>query len=130
MSRADGQSGFTLLEVVVAVMVLGLAVAASFNVFSTGFRQSGAAERHVVAVIHAENKLAALGTLEPIVPGETEGDIDGTYRWRLAVAPVPEDEAEREPDAPRPVRIDVTVLWGGDADPDSVTLTTYRLAPP
>lgn len=128
MPRAS--SGFTLLEVVVAVMVLGLAVAASFDVFSTGFRQSGAAERHVVAVIHAENRLAALGTLEPLVPGETNGEIDDTYRWRLAISPLPADEAEREPDALRPVRIDVTILWGGDADPESVTLTTYRLAPP
>lgn len=131
MSRADARSGFTLLEVVVAFMILGLAIAASFDIFSTGFRQSSAAERNVVAVIHAENLLATLGILAPLTTGESAGEIDDTYRWTLAVVPL-EDGGALDPAEPRfrPARVEATVLWGDEDAPHSVTLTTHLLVPP
>ena len=134
--------GFTLLEVVVAFAILGLAFGAAFEVFSTGVRNVGASGEYVLALLNAESKMATLGVVEPLVEGSSEGEIDDTYRWRLDVIPVeieavssPRPEAEtaaaeappaEDPGRPRLARLALEVSWGAGAG-RSVRLESFRL---
>lgn len=129
-TRGRGAAGFTLLEVLVAFAVLAVALGAAMEVFSTGLRSARAAHTHTIATLLAESRLESVGVEDPLTEGESSGEWDNGYRWRVEVLPyAPNDEALETPTLPDAFAVTVTV-WRGDAGKaGSVTLTTLRLAP-
>ncbi len=130
--------GFTLLEILVALAILGLSLGVLMQIFSTGLRGAAASKARVVATRLAESKLAVVGVEEPLSEGISQGRFDEQYRWRIAVRrllPPGGEEPDATAPAPvRPYRVDVSVFWGRDdgAPGDnarSLTLTTLRLGP-
>lgn len=73
-----GQAGFTLVEVLVALMVLSIAVVAALQLFGGGLRLARAAVDHQEATLLASEKLSELA-LEDLEEGATEG-TEGEYR--------------------------------------------------
>ena len=86
--RRACDSGFTLLEVVVALAIAGLALVGLFRAGSGGLFAVDAATRAEEAVQRAQSHLAALGHNAALTEGEFTGDDGGGYRWRLRVKPV------------------------------------------
>ena len=80
--------GFTLLEVVVAVAIAGLALVGMFQAGSGGLFAADAAARSDEAIERAQSHLAAFGRASAIAPGEAEGNDGGGYFWRLRARPV------------------------------------------
>jgi prepilin-type N-terminal cleavage/methylation domain-containing protein len=78
--------GFTLIEVVVAVALLGLILAASFGLLGIGLGSLGASREYTKAVILARQKLqqAALTNLKP---GTADQGAEGGYRWNVDITP-------------------------------------------
>ena len=62
--------GMTLIEVLVAFVVLSVTMAAILQIFSGGMRNARLADSYSRAVFLAESKLAAAGIERPLVPGE------------------------------------------------------------
>lgn len=127
MKRAS--RGFSLLEVLVAFVILALVLAVLMRIFSGALRNIGAAEGYSRAVALAESKLAAIGVDTPLAEGVT-ADTESDYSWRTAV--------RREETGAQPVeggqrvelyRIEVTVTWGAAAAARSVRFVTLRAAP-
>jgi general secretion pathway protein I len=83
-----GASGFTLLEVVVAVSIAGLALVGLVQAGSTGLFAANTAGRVEEAVERAQSHLAAFGRASDVFAGEIEGDDGGGYHWRLRARPV------------------------------------------
>lgn len=122
--RAD--RGFTLIEVVVAFVVLALSLGALFEIFATGLRSAGAAGDYAVAAMVAESRLDALDVETPLEAGEYGGPLDGGFRWRAEARPYPLDET---PGVPYPlVEVVLTVSWHDGGRERSVTVTTLRPA--
>ena len=121
--------GFTLIEVLVAFAILAVALGVLIQVFSTGLRNARVAEAYTTATLYAESMLAAVGVEEPLAAGETSGDFDERFRWRLDVQPYEIPDSDNEAAVGRAFRVVVTVSWGDEDDPRNVTLTTLRLAP-
>src|ERR1700757_2875282 len=91
LPRALGRGrvgGFTLLEVVVALAIAGLALVGLFRAGSEGLFAVDAATRAEEAVQRAQSHLAAVGRNAALTEGEFNGDDGGGYRWRLRVTPV------------------------------------------
>ncbi|MGE5238662.1 MAG: type IV pilus modification PilV family protein, partial [Chloroflexota bacterium] len=69
--RADGKRtlphGFTLLEVLVAVALLGIAVTVVLQLFSANLRTLAASEDYVAAVTQAEVKMRELLDQESLI---------------------------------------------------------------
>jgi type II secretion system protein I len=113
--------GFTLLEVLVALAILGVAVVASIQGFAQGLRLLKLAGDHQDAMMVADQKLR-----EVVVP--TEGDEDGTetrFRWKRTIARMPTELR----DTARPVtwavyQIDVHVQWDERREIHLATLRT------
>ena len=129
--RRRGEAGFTLLEVVVAAAIAGLALVALFQTGSAGLLTANEATRVAEAVGRAQSHLAAIADAGTIAPGETEGDDGGGYHWRLSARPI----GSRQPSTPAPggaattlYDIRVSVSWGGRRHPRSVELETRRIA--
>jgi general secretion pathway protein I len=119
-------SGFTLLEVLVALLIFGLAFGVLAQIFQTGLQQSAAAERAATATMLARSQLARIGGDWPLEIGETEEDAGDGFRLRTTIAPAELDVAD---DQYIPLLVEVTVLWGSIANERQVALTTLRLAP-
>ena len=121
--------GFTLLEVLVAFTVLAISLGVLFQIFSTGMRASRSAEEYTRATLLAESKLAAIGITDALEEGETTGDFEDGFAWRVAIRPYRLDgpEAEGLPPPIEAYEVVVTVSWGQGSGERSVSLTTLRL---
>src|SRR5271163_1531640 len=86
--RASTASGFTLLEVVVALVIASLALIGLFQAGSGGLFAVDTAARAEEAVQRAQSHLAAVGRDASLLEGETTGDDGGGYRWTLRVSPL------------------------------------------
>ena len=125
------EHGFTLLEVLVAVAIAGLAIIGLFQAGSGGLFAADTAARAEEAIQRAQSHLAAVGRNAALVQGEFTDDDGGGYRWRLRVRPV----ATRQglaPDGTSAVTstlydVEVAILWPGLKGDRSVVLRTLRL---
>lgn len=79
------ERGFTLIEVVVALTILGLILTVIFRIFGTGLTGLARADGLQRAAIVAEGLAAQLDTLPtPLRMGATvSGETDDGYRWRI-----------------------------------------------
>ena len=133
MKRPHSQRGFTLIEVIVAFMVLALALAIVLGTLSNASRQVRWSDDAGRAALHAQSLLDDTGVAETLAPGRHEGVFeDGRYRWTLDVAPWREPAADDargdapppqpvDPAAPRLLRLALDVRWGDAAADDPRT---------
>ena len=80
------QNGFTLLEVLVALVILGLALMFLNSTVSNSLLRADRIEDEDRAVTLADNVLASLGRDLPLRTGTFEGK-EGNLTWRLVVSP-------------------------------------------
>jgi general secretion pathway protein I len=78
--------GFTLLEVLIALVIAGIALATVFRAASENIQATGAAARYQEALSRARSHLD--GSSANLVFGEQEGDDGGGFHWRVAVRPL------------------------------------------
>lgn len=80
------QSGFTLLEVLIAFAVLAVMMVPILQVFGGGLGTAETARAYSTGVLLARSKLAEAGLTEPLLEGETTGSFDVPgYHWRQSV---------------------------------------------
>jgi general secretion pathway protein I len=125
---AGRQSGYTLIEVLVAFMILALALTVLLRFFSGGLRNESVSSDYAVATLIAESRLAAAGIDIPLRPGETSGTEGERFEWTVSVQdyqPWPGyRSAAKGVDA---YRVTVTVEWPHGDNTRRVGLSTVRL---
>ena len=113
------QSGFTLIEVVVAFVMLALVLSTSFQIFSTGLQRAGDLEDYSRALVIAQSQLASSSIGETFEEGVTSGETaDGRFRWNVSTATFDDgtEPAKRAQASYYSVRIAVRVVWQSAAD--------------
>jgi general secretion pathway protein I len=129
------QSGFTLLEVIVAFAISALAVALLYQGTTGGLGATETASKTTEAVLLARSHLAAIGHGAAIAPQDSNGvDGDG-YTWHLRIRPIATREmnlsdSDRANDT-KPTNavlyeILVTESWQDGRRTRAVALTTRR----
>jgi len=101
--------GFTLIEVLIALAVVAIALAALVRTGSNAVTTQAELESRTLALWVAENRIAALRLDPGLQPGRREGRTRlgrRDWRWQTLVQPAPGSELWR---------IDVAVFGGGDA---------------
>jgi prepilin-type N-terminal cleavage/methylation domain-containing protein len=89
------QHGFTLLEVIVAVVIAALCLAALSQVFATGVRASSSSSDYMRAMTQAQSLLAGVGVEKAVTDGAESGaSADGRLNWTLTVQAEPTDDAD------------------------------------
>src|SRR5215467_15991722 len=124
--RASGRNGFTLLEVVVALAIAGLAMVGLFRAGSGGLFAVDTAARAEEAVQRAQSHLAAVGRDAALVEGEFTGDDGGGYRWTLRIRPLTSRQSLAQ-DGVTAVNttlfnVEVAISWPGRAGERAVVL--------
>ncbi|MES2949198.1 MAG: prepilin-type N-terminal cleavage/methylation domain-containing protein [Pseudomonadota bacterium] len=123
--------GMTLMEVLVAFVILSLTMAAILHIFSGGMRNSRLAESYSRAVFLAQSRLAAIGVERPLVPGEESGQIGANLRWRVSIARLDDGgEADRLRMPVRQYLVRSHVAWQEDGRDKYIELSSMRLGPP
>ena len=129
--------GFSLLEVLVAFVILSLVATALFRLFSGALANVSAADEYTRAVLVAESALASAAATQPLVEATENGTADdGRIQWTTRVAPYsppdvgPELERTTEAMPTRLLRVTADVMFpspsGGTR---TYSLATTRIAP-
>jgi general secretion pathway protein I len=131
MMSGKHQSGFTLIEVLVALAIIGLALGAVAGVFGLSLAGHEAASAAETALAVAQEQLTlAAATLHP---GAAKGVFANHFAWQSTVAPY-RDAADKSGDAssklPPLYRIAVNVVWQDGHHTREVSLSTLRLGAP
>ncbi len=121
--------GFTLLEIVVALSIAGLALVGLFRAGSGGVLAVDAAGQVNEAIERAQSHLAAVGRISAITPGETEGDDGGGYRWRVDARPLAAWQVGSAAAARALTlfEVELTISWKAGGGRRSVVLSSLRL---
>lgn len=130
------EAGFSLLEVLVAFVILALVGTALSELFGGALRNMAAADDWSRAVLVAESRLAEAASTRPLREASERGEADeGRIRWESRVvpyeAPGVEQELTRlsETMATRLYRIEVDVTFPGLARGErKFSLATLRVA--
>ena len=115
--RARGQLGFSLVEMLAALVILGLALGALYQAASGATRNARVAAEYAIATTLAESELDAFVISRPDA-GVMQRGRYGDYEWERWVELIP----EREESGIGWMRI--VVSWSGDSQPRTVSLST------
>jgi general secretion pathway protein I len=134
--RTLRSGGFSLLEVLVAFVILALVGTALFRVFGASLNNAGLADEYARAAVYAESRLTAAGLDYPLRETSAQGTSDdGKYAWSTKVENyVPpgttDDQTRLAQVLPMQLwRLTVTVNWPGEqGNQRSMTVSTVRLA--
>jgi len=119
------ERGFSLLEVLVATLILGLGVVTLIQLSSQGLRLVKRSDEQQQAALLADRLLRVA---EPLAEGVETGQ-EGAMTWERRVARRETPEALLPPNGPAPElrALTVTVRWGGGR---ALEVASLRLAAP
>lgn len=122
--------GMTLIEVLVAFVVLSLTMAVIMQIFSGGMRNARLADSYSRAIFLAESKLAEMGVGQPLAPGEGSGQLGVDLRWRVTVGLYDDGGAADRLMLPaRLYQVRVRVNWSEGGRERQIELASLRLGP-
>ena len=107
--RLRGQSGFSLLEMVVTMAILGLALGALYEATSGATRNVRSDQRYAYAVELARS-LIADNSIVPASGLNLAGETSGGFRWSATATPVIRPRESRLADG-RLQKLRVSVAW-------------------
>ena len=121
--NAAGQRGFTLLEIMIALAIIGIAMIALLSLGNSAIGVHSRLQHLTKATLLAQQKMAQ-SELEARGNGGTKlADGTGTfaepfadYRWRISTGPTA---------LPAVQMVTVTVLWGKEERNESVDITSF-----
>ena len=90
-SKVITQNGFTLIEVVVAMSIVGLGVVTLFEIFSVGLRLGARSSERTEATAYSRQAIDKVLIRREVRERGEEGSLGGRYRWRLEVQPFQQD---------------------------------------
>ncbi|MCX8043866.1 MAG: prepilin-type N-terminal cleavage/methylation domain-containing protein [Desulfobacterota bacterium] len=124
-------AGFTLLEVLIAVVILGLSITAILQQFSLALRGGSAAQDMSRAVLYAKQKLEELKTADEVAIGSESGSFEDGFLWETSIEPYPLPEPEGMAIAEQLrhelVQLTARVIWQSGVQQKRVELSTLKL---
>jgi general secretion pathway protein I len=140
-ARSRKASGFTLLEVMLAFVLLVAALGLLIGMLSNGLRLVRQAQDETAASLYAQSLLEQLGALEPLRTGVREGELaEGRYRYRLQIAEIQDPAPIQAPavgeaalvqeGSNRLLRVELRMQWGNGLPGQQLRWVTLRAATP
>lgn len=119
--------GYSLIEALVAMMIVALALTVLMRLFSGGLQGLAVSTDYARAVVVAESQLAAAGSVDALAVGEING-ADGKYRWTQKVEEYSETESAEVATLPvMAYRVTIAVDWKDSGRTRSLNLSTLKL---
>jgi type IV pilus modification protein PilV len=130
--RAD--KGFTLLEVMVALAVLAVGIAAVLELFGGSLRLTAKSSKRTQAVVYAQNVMDRLLAQSTLEDGGDGGEFPGGFSWRAQVSEIrPDDDnsalqqkSQNQTEFFHLKQINVEIFWSEGVGEQSYTLRSLR----
>jgi len=122
--------GFTLIEVVVALAILGVGLIVIIELFSGGLRLGRTSGEYTQAIGYARLKMEEISLARQMIEGIEEGEFDKNFRWKLEVKKVDILPIEEAQDITLPVelyRIKMNVLWKSGSQERSAVIESLKV---
>lgn len=130
MAHSRHEAGFSLLEVIAAIMLLAIAFTVLMKVAGTSLSLSRNAADHSEAAMLARSLLDSAYVGEPLKAGSRSGQFNHQFRWQLNVSPW-NQAGIAPPAAPLHLyQLDLAVQWGPSTHPREAHFRTLRLGGP
>jgi len=131
----SSSGGFTLLEVMVALAILGIGIVTVLELFAGGLRLGVKASRYTQATIYAQNVMSRLFAQTSLDDGEESGELPGGYAWRSRIQEIhPDDDRSRlqpnrqnQTDLVHLKELEVSVSWSENRGEQSLVLHSLRM---
>jgi prepilin-type N-terminal cleavage/methylation domain-containing protein len=120
-----GTSGFTLLEVLVALALLGIAVTAVLQLFSANLKSILASEEYVSGSLEAQSKMREVLDSQEFSERSWNGITDNGYRFQVSVSDTLPERVENL--HVKLVVVEVKVYWARGSGEKSLTLKTMKM---
>jgi len=117
--------GFTLLEILVALAILGLAITIILQLFSANLRALSVSGNYVSAVTKAEAKMREILDDTNLSEKSWSEVTDDGYRFDASITETLKDRTENL--QVRLLEIDMTVQWTEGLKKKSLTLKTMKV---
>jgi general secretion pathway protein I len=126
--------GFTLIEMVVALAILGVGLTVLIELFSGGLRLGRTSMEYTKAVNYARMKMEEI-TLKPSVEeGTEEGESeDKTFRWQVGVKKVDLLSIDKSVDYTPPIellQVKIDIFWKSGSKERSTSIESFRTIKP
>ena len=121
------EHGFTLLETLVAMMILSFALVIIFQQFSQALNAGHISESYSRGIWYAREKMDELLLQDMLLPETREGDFGDGYRWRYRIEPAGIDRALK-PEGPVIFSITVSVSWQQGRHTKQMDISTLALS--
>ncbi len=129
--RAATQRGFTLLEVIAAIMLLGIAFAALMRVAGASIALTQNASNHSAAALWARSALDSAFVATPLRAGHSAGKFDRKFSWQLDVTPwYTGTPVAGMPQVLQLYQLDLAVSWAARGGRNTAHFRTLRLGAP
>jgi general secretion pathway protein I len=125
-SLVHRQNGFTLMETLVAMMILSIALVIIFQQFSGALNAGHVSESHTRAVWYAREKMDELLLQETLSEDIQQGDFEDGYRWwyRIEKASI---DGRPSPEGLATFTISVRVSWEQGQKTKHMDISTLAL---
>ena len=117
--------GFTLLEVLVAIAILGIAVTVVLQLFSANLRSISASGEYVSAAIKAEAKMREILADDKLTEQTWSETTDDGYRMEVSITDALKERTENL--QVRLLEIGLTIYWMKGTKEKSLTLRTTKI---
>lgn len=122
-------TGFTLIEVVIAIAILGVGLMVIIELFSGGLRLGKVSKEYAEAMNYASIKMEELMIKENVFEGFEEGEFNDYYSWQTRIKKVDLLPVEMETDFKPPVglfQIKVIVFWKSGTKERTTDIESYK----
>ena len=119
------RGGFTLLEVLVAIAILGIAVTVVLQLFSANLRAISVSGDYVSATTKAEAKMREILSDDKLSEKSSSETTDDGYRIDVSITDALKERTDNL--QVRLLEIDLTVHWTRGTKEKSLTLKTMKV---
>lgn len=90
--RSRDDAGSVFVEAVIAAAIVAIALGGTFRVIADSAARGRAVEARRVSLLLAQSEMALVGTVIPLVTGESAG-LAGDLVWRVRISPYAEGDS-------------------------------------
>jgi general secretion pathway protein I len=132
--RSNRNQGFLLIEVVVALAILGVGLTVVIELFSGGLRLARASMEYTKAVNYARIKMEEFTAKPAVEEGTEQGESDDkTFRWQVGVKKVDLLSIDKSVDYKPPIelyQVKIDVFWKSGTREKSTSIESLKAIKP
>jgi general secretion pathway protein I len=128
--KPRSEAGFTLLEVLLAVVILGVSLTTILLQFQTALRAGSISQERTNAVIYAKEKLESLKIEDELSESSQSGVLESGYEWETEVSLYEYEDQEEdisyEDLRHETYKLRATVKWNSGINKRQIELITLK----